>query len=135
MREGIQVQTMSVCTFVTGPSAQRLMAPKFRRRRFWVNIETKSRQVKLAPTGFPNMEVVMTQEADRKSNKPLRVQVGREFEISKPRFVDTFFGQVLVLVTAAIIATAATSEMMKEDPTPAPCGQYEESTESSNGTD
>jgi len=77
----------------------------------------------------------MTQEADRKSNKPLRVQVGREFEISKPRFVDTFFGQVLVLVTAAIIATAATSEMMKEDPTPAPCGQYEESTESSNGTD
>jgi len=55
-------------------------------------------------------------ESDETRDKPpLRVSVGREFDISKPRFVDTFSGRVLVIVIATILSTAIISLFLDRD--------------------
>ena len=46
----------------------------------------------------------MKNRRQTRPNPSLRVSVGRDFEVTKPRFADTFGGQILVLVFAAVIA-------------------------------
>lgn len=53
----------------------------------------------------------MTTRGKTRRRPALRVAVGREFEMSKPRFADTFCGQVLVLVIAALLAAGAIQAM------------------------